>query len=280
MKYNRYHSPTGQKVYRPSFCAYFDILGFSDKIKNEDLKFFERYLKILDNELKYLDDRHDLNNKQNYKKFELKIFTDNFVLGYPWDDQFGEIELGYLHEVLSHIQFNFIKYGIFVKGAISYSNLYMNENIVLGKALIDAYQLEEKESVYPRIILSPEVKEIVKNHLSFYGNDFHSPQNKQYLLDKDGYFFVNYLYNLIDDSMEYKGFEDFASIFVDVQIHKNSVIAELKKHKANNRVFEKFAWIANYHNYFCNNFLDKSKYDLKKLLINKKLYEKKIERCV
>lgn len=280
MRYNRYESESGQKVYRPSFCAYFDILGFSEKINSEDLKFFEKYLAILDEELKYLDDKHDLSNTKNYKRFELKIFTDNFVLGYPWDDEFGEIELGYLHEVLSHIQFNFIKYGIFIKGAISFSKLYMNENIVIGKALIDAYKLEERDAIYPRIILSPEVQTIVDKHMGFYGHNKHSPQYKQYLQDKDGFFFVNYLYNLIDDSIEYKGHEDFTSISLDVQIHKFRIIEELKNHQNNNRVFEKFSWLANYHNYFCHNFLDKSKYDFKEILIPKKLYEKQIRRCI
>jgi hypothetical protein len=39
-----YKNEKGEKLYRKSFCVYFDILGFSEKIKNDDQDFFETYL--------------------------------------------------------------------------------------------------------------------------------------------------------------------------------------------------------------------------------------------
>ena len=277
---NRYTSSEGKKLYRKSFCAYFDILGFSNKIQNEDLEFFEKYLTVLDTEIKYLDKTHDFYDRDGYKTFELKIFTDNFVLGYPWQDQFGESELGYLYEVLSHIQFNFIKNGIFIKGAISLSKLFMDENIVLGNALIEAYQLEDKKAIYPRIILSDDAQKVVKEHIGYYGNPKDSPQSNQYLKDKDGYYFVNYLYGLIDDSLDYRGYEDYAHISTELIEHKKAVEFGLTENSKNYRVFEKYVWTANYHNFFCNNFLDKKNYEIKKLLIDSKLFEMNIGRCI
>jgi hypothetical protein len=277
---NRYISSDGIKLYRKSFCAYFDILGFSKKIEDEDLKYFEKYLAVLENEISHLDKVHDFYDKDGYKKFELKIFTDNFVLGYPWQDVYGEIELGNLNRILSHIQFNFIKNGIFVKGAVSLSKLFMDKNIVLGTALIEAFKLEETKSIYPRIILSSKSQEIVLEHIGYYSDQRTSPQNSQYLKDKDGYYFINYLYNLIDESLAYKGFEDYNHIESELFLHKKAVEFGLSDNLNDYRVLSKYIWTAEYHNYFCNNFLQGHSYDSSSLLIKLDTYSKNIERCI
>ena len=38
-----YKDDKGNNMLRKSFCAYFDILGFSEKIKDEDYSFFENF---------------------------------------------------------------------------------------------------------------------------------------------------------------------------------------------------------------------------------------------
>lgn len=274
---NKLYKSETTYLYRQSFCAYFDILGFSQKINNEDLKYFEKYLKVLRDEINYLNDKHDFQNVEGYKSFELKIFTDNFVIGFPWKDIYGESELGYLHEVLSHVQFNFIKHGIFLKGAISLSKLFMDENIVLGQALIESYKLEDTKCIFPRIILSEKVKEVVNKHIGYYSDKKTSPQNKQYLLDKDGFLFVNYLFCLIYDSFEYKGYEDFEFIESELLLHKKSIEKELKEHAENYHILIKFIWCAEYHNFFCNTFLNEEKYNIKKLLIKETLFKKEMK---
>lgn len=60
----------GQLLFRKSFCAYIDILGFSDKIVKNDLEFFSKYLTTLDNELRYIEEAHDLSGKEGLKSFE------------------------------------------------------------------------------------------------------------------------------------------------------------------------------------------------------------------
>src|ERR1039458_2608274 len=152
-----YKDKDGSLLFRKSFCAYIDILGFSEKVIENDLEFFKLYLNTLKDELLHIEDIHDLSGKQGFKSFELKIFTDNFVFGHPWFDRYGESELGDIFEILSHIQLTFVKSNIFVRGAISMSDLYMDENIVLGPAIIESYNLESEKSIYPRIILSKDI---------------------------------------------------------------------------------------------------------------------------
>lgn len=272
-----YKGENGNLLFRRSFCAYIDILGFSQKIVNNDLSFFNSYLKTLKEELKHIEEMHDLSGKEGFKNFELKIFTDNFVFGHPWYDRYGERELGNIFEVLSHIQYTFIKSKIFVRGAISVSDLYMDENIVLGPALIESYNLETKKAINPRIILSDDVVKIVKEHINYYADRKHSPQNKEYLVDIDGVHFINYLFILFYD---YGYPTDY--IFKEIMQHKNVIEECLTEHIDDYKLFEKYSWVAKYHNFFCENFITEHQpsIDIKKLMIDKSKFSKSINQIV
>jgi hypothetical protein len=272
-----YKDKDGKLLFRKSFCAYIDILGFSEKIEKNDLGFFSLYLNTLKNELQHIENEHDLSGKEGYKSFELKIFTDNFVFGHPWFDIYGESELGNIFEVLSHIQFTFIKSNIFVRGAISISDLYMDENIVLGPAIIESYNLESEKSIYPRIILSEGVVEIVKKHMNYYADHSSSPQNREYLIDIDGYYFVNYLFILF-----YKNTYPEHFIFEELINHKEPIISNLDLHRNNFKLFDKYSWSANYHNYFCENFIPEifPNINLNDIKIDESLYKKSIIKIV
>lgn len=272
-----YKDDKGTLLFRRSFCAYIDILGFSEKIVANDLSFFSTYLNTLDKELKYIDQTHDLSGKEGFKSFELKIFTDNFVFGHPWYDEFGESELGNIFDVLSHIQLTFTKSNIFVRGAVSVSDLYMDENIVLGPAIIESYKLETEKALYPRIILSNEVVEIVKKHINYYAEHNHSPQSKEYLVDIDGHYFINYLFTLFYDHHYPENI-----IVSELNQHKEAVIQNLNTFKDNFKLFDKYAWTAKYHNYFCDNFVLPKfpEIDIDKIKIDGSLYLKTIKKIV
>lgn len=249
MKEDNLYTKGNEYQFRKSYCGYLDILGFSEKIMKNDIPFFNKYLKTLNTELIHIHKNHDLHNVKGLKSFELKVFTDNFVFGLPWVDRFGESELGEIFEVLAHIQLTFIKSDVYIRGAISLSELFMNENIVLGPALIEAYKLESEKAIYPRIILSQNMVKVIEEHMGYYADHKTSPQNQTFLIDVDGFYFINYLFILFFDNQ-----------YSDIQIkkelleHKKSIIRNLEKFKNNFKLFDKYSWSAKYHNYFCDNY--------------------------
>lgn len=61
--------------------------------------------------------------------------------------------------------------------------------------------------------------------------------------------------------------------------HRDSVIRNLVEYSSDFKLFNKFAWVANYHNYFCNNYLGRfSKINIDSLLIPDELLNKGIQR--
>lgn len=273
MKSKNLYTNGNQYLFRKSYCGYLDILGFSEKILNNDILFFNKYLHTLDSELIHIEKKHDLSNTQGYKEFELKVFTDNFVFGLPWRDRFGESELGTIFEVLSHIQLTFIKSDVYIRGALSLSDLIMNENIVLGPALIESYKLESEKAIYPRIILSKDIVKVIEEHFTYYADCKMAPQNKTFLIDIDGYYFLNYLFILFFDNQYTDN-----QIKKEILAHKKSVENNLTKYKTNFKLFDKYSWTAKYHNFFCENYfaLEFPKQNLAKFKINDNLITKSI----
>ena len=151
--------------------------------------------------------------------------------------------------------------GFFVRGAISVGEAYIDEIAVFGEALIDAYVGESKVARDPRIVLTDKAVSLVKEHLSYYGDPpHHAPQVRDVLQDSDGQWFLNYLECvLLAESEQGPFYEEFNK-------HKAVVEQRLNEFKAEPYLWSKYAWVAHYHNYFCDlhpqHFTDEHRIDV------------------
>jgi hypothetical protein len=86
----------------------------------------------------------------------------------------------------------------------------------------------------------------VKRLLKYYHSSKFAPQARELLCDSDRKWFVNYLDSVLIAEDEHGPFYD------EFLKHKASVEAKLSQHKDNPPIFSKYAWVAGYHNYFCD----------------------------
>lgn len=75
-----------------------------------------------------------------------------------------------------------------LRGAITVGESFLDDVFVFGKALSDAYFLESTVALYPRIIISKPLAEIVYPQIS----QIH-PIAYMCILDKDGEYYIDYL---------------------------------------------------------------------------------------
>lgn len=241
-------------------CA-IDILGFSQMIIDS---YNDGYGDKLLREVNYLINK----NKQciipnKYSQGKIKIFTDNMVVAYPIKGD-GEEELDEILENVSEYQFNLALEGLFVRGGVSTGAFYINEDIVFGPALLDAHNTESKLACYPRIILDNKTVKRLQNYISYYDV---APQNNKIFIDSDGQWFLNYLNTIFKFYTECSNEYEFERIQVELLLrHKEQIEKMLLKYKENIRVWDKYVWTANYHNYFCDLHFP----DEKKLKISRK----------
>jgi hypothetical protein len=176
--------------------------------------------------------------------FEVASFTDNLVVGFPIRPG-DDIESVYSQALTtaSMYQLALALEGVFVRGGLARGGLWMDDLMVYGPGLISAYRLEVDHAVYPRIILHDDVAELASTHVhQYYGGDFsRSPQGKSLLFGWDNRCLVNYL----------SAFEVMGSVEENAHLHKLAVQAQLVETRGIPRVHEKFVWLANYHNHFC-----------------------------
>lgn len=244
----------GQKpTLQESVFVFMDILGYSDLIlQSQKADTQQKALRDLHAALaagrRGLEDRdlppalRELGKKDFHA---LKAFTDNIVIGWPVHSD-AEMEFGNAFMRLAAFQFNMAIRGYFVRGAISVASAYVDEIVVFGDALAQAHLGESKQARDPRIIFTDSAVAAAKRHLSYYFPPEHAPHVRDILRDADGQWFLNYLEAVLIAEDEHGPFyEEFIQ-------HKAAVETKLAEHVANPPIWAKYAWVAGYHNYFCD----------------------------
>ena len=92
----------------------------------------------------------------------------------------------------------------------------------------------------------------------------------------DGQVFINYLQ--ADVVYNYHS-ED--KIFVVLKKHKEKIILNVTTYKDNYKLYDKFKWIAEYHNFFCSTSLSEfEKIDISLLKIGDQYFLKAIQKII
>jgi hypothetical protein len=247
---NPYHKLDGIPVLKQSVVAFIDILGYMDMItaaekEGTQKELLQRLHRALSTNRAWLEGGHAFTGEVDRDLYVLKAFTDNIVLAWPILDD-AEVELGGIFSRLADFQFTMSLEGFFIRGGIALGMAYVDDVLVFGDGLTQAYLAETRLARDPRIVLAESAVNAVKRHLGYYGDFEYAPQARELLCDSDGQWFLNYL-----DCLLYAEYES-GPFYEELLRHKAAVEAKLVQYKSTPIVFSKYAWVANYHNFFCN----------------------------
>jgi hypothetical protein len=233
----------GKPVVRPSFCFFVDLLGFSSRI-------LECKSPVQSNMLLANLDAVIQEQKETWalsgSTWQYRLFSDCLVFANPVTDRqaLGEPELGRCFEELAWYQLQMLHAGFVVRGAIAFGEMHISEDLCFGKALVEAYRLENKDAKYPRVILSDHVRLLVEKHMSWYANPASAPQAHSLLRDiEDDRFFVNYL-----EATNYTGEGPDWDVLTR---HRDLIVSNLRRFRGSDGIKPKYEWLRDYHNYFC-----------------------------
>lgn len=244
--YYNYFFKDGKPIHRLSYCAFLDVLGFSERIQESSNN---------DKHNELLQEFHDIFEKMLSSLEEsttdsllyFKSFTDNILLAHPRFSKDMESEFGFILWAIKEYQFQMALHGFFVRGGLSINRLFIDDNSVYGEALIEAYNLESKQAINPIVVLSDDAMKLVNKHLTYYSNADHSPQVRELLMNTDGRYFINYLSECILD-----GDTGYELDIAPLNLHKEQIEQSLTKYRDKPVVYAKFSWLSSYHNYFCD----------------------------
>ncbi len=236
-----------------SIVCFTDILGFSNLVTQApNLQAGNQLLKHLHTTIA---EQYSLMRAMN-PQGHFKTFTDNVILAYPvWED--GEGQSGSVFMSFIEYQLEMTLNSYFLRGGIALGDYYGDTDFAYGPALIEAHNLECDKAVYPRIILSEEMVSIVSEHINYYGPLTFSPQYSHLIKDSDDVIFLNYLYGLHEAFKSGNQSDVEWNIYVGrLKQHKNIVEQKLLQFKNNDKLHEKYEWVAQYHNYYCEQYFE------------------------
>jgi hypothetical protein len=252
---NPFHTESRKPWLAKSWVAYLDILGFLDEIRESSKDGTQAAL--LNRLMVALTEAKEFLNADNEKlaqfgwthaSYRIKFFTDNIVLGFPVSDD-GESEFGQLVYITGLYQFTLIKHGFFTRGGISFGELYMDDDVVFGDGVLEAYEAESKLARDPRVVFAKSGRDLMLSHLAYYARVRETPHNHSILFDSDSQLFINYLVVPTDDM------EGLNQDFLDVLVHHRDLIAaRLQKFAENPQIRPKYEWAGIYHNHVVRNY--------------------------
>lgn len=270
-----------------------DILGYQEMLANEKNKGENKE-----------ENKHDLLNKINrlfegaietskifdYDKVDesvaanmrYHIYSDNVIFAIKLNGQNTIYALISMLRQASFLQQRSIRGGMTLRGGITIGKFYYNEisekNFVYGQGLVDAYTLESKVAVDPKIVVDENVfkmlnEELEKKKDTYKNIDLVNCINNLCIREENGIIFVNYLTGIDSSSLNVScikseddlrseiGEENFERFILTFINHKLFIEKNLKKYryndknsdtkKYNDRVFRKYQWMRDYHNRCC-----------------------------
>ena len=238
--------------YRNKIVAFIDVLGFKEAIL-EDAPDVRRIIARMDEAFNWSINQIPLEEGQ---WFSIKLFSDCICFSCdPTPQNLAKLllEVSNWHKV-------FLAYQRFLRGAITFGEHFESERIIFSKAMLEAYNLEQKEAKYPRVLVDDSVLAILsdadeKDRRKIEG--FIKP-------DSDGKNFVDYLHYIVAEELSPHDKRDF---FLS---HRNAVNVQVRKNAACKSILEKYRWVAQYHNearYRILKSSDYSEHEYKQILL-------------
>jgi hypothetical protein len=224
--------------YQQRAVAFIDVLGFADLVNRSESDpemrakvgsliatnaLFEKFVK------QFLSPSADA-----------AVFSDSFVLSMSADQIIHMVrEVGYLCRRL-------LLLGLPCRGAITSGSLYHRGQIVVGPALIKAYQLERDVAVYPRVLLDDA-------SMATWRNEFNPPSEHQNInslvkKDRDGQHFIDIFHPAWPDFFPWTDFVSSTDLVPVGQVEflqatSGVIEAGLDKSKYNAKVHAKYSWL-------------------------------------
>lgn len=188
-----------------------DVLGFKDIIKESEQ---QRVNSMLTANINNYLDAVKLDLAAYHQKVKVTIISDSVIISALKDDA------DEFFKVVAKIYCDYYGLDFILRGAITYGKLYHEGNI-FGSGYIEAYRLESKEAITPRIIIDEKVLQYTQlNNYLIEGRDFKSFDAFRYYLDNNGEVdtvTVNYWLKTIERYIN--------------EVHKNDRVKKSKKRK-------------------------------------------------
>ncbi len=178
--------------YENRIVCFIDILGFSSIIKGTVSREKKKEAQqMLDNVCNALELLREYSDEMSAYKISTTQFSDSIVISFPWNEE--EWHLLSVFRTIKYIQVALLyRYQLLLRGGIVVGEMVHTDRLLVGPAMIDAYELESKCANSPRIVLDPKVMYRYNKLKSNAKKDGHIEPNDIIHKDFDGTSYIDY----------------------------------------------------------------------------------------
>ena len=203
--------------YKKYYVAFLDILGFKNLINNPETT-CQSILKMY-KEFGVMHKTFFNGKRQDIQEVTMKVMSDSICLFIEADKPNAFYSL-ILFCTAFQCDLLMLPQPIFVRGGIALGDMFVENDIIFGSALTQAYLLEEKNAKVPRIIILKETLEYGKKQ-----GDADGAKDLDILTfrDDDAFYTLNYLYFLyLEGNNEIKDkIKDVISGYLDTKVDES-----------------------------------------------------------
>ena len=237
------------KKYKDCIVVFLDILGFKNIIINSkteesvkkifDILTYVEAWNTSDGLNKFIEEKNfrsesflenkSVNFNEIQQEIQISYFSDSLVISLPYDDINLDIRLFLIDHALACFMTKMAAMNFFIRGGISIGKMYHKKNIFFGPAFLEAYRLESEVAIYPRVIFSTDLVDVVKQ----------IPYVKE---SEDGIFHINWFDFLKQEDNEMP-YQNTANL-LDVN-HVKELIQENIDSNSDIKIKSKYIWLLN-----------------------------------
>lgn len=180
------------------YVGFLDILGFKNLIqKDNSYEQVDEIFKVLksdqDSIVGFIEDNSYILNcdneidelKETLSVCKIYVMSDSIVISCF---EHKDYSLEAVIYICLYFQIMLMKNDkmMFLRGAISRGSYFCDDTISYGKAMVDAYLIQENYAIYPRVIISGDLLNIKESNLLYDSQILHKDQ-------EDKYHFIDYI---------------------------------------------------------------------------------------
>ena len=188
--------------YEECIVSFIDILGFRNLLHRNSAAEIRQILHIFRQHAEpYYDEPADPGERRLMSEVKMEVVSDAVVRARTFHTDYNDGAL--FHELLDlvFIQSLCLNEGILLRGALMIDYVHVGEDLeglVFGPGLVNAYLMEEREAVYPRIIVDEAVMKRFAKDKALWKEGHSKGQETRYVThllksDEAGLGFVDYL---------------------------------------------------------------------------------------
>lgn len=137
------------------------------------------------------DFRVSMREKMLLKDVRTTQFSDSIVISFPWIEEDNSIIAAFLW--IKYLQvFLVMEHDVLLRGGITIGDIIHNEKMIVGPAMINAYILESKYALYPRVIIDSHVVPLFEKTFERCRKNIHFNATTLINKDDDDNYYIDY----------------------------------------------------------------------------------------